>query len=110
MSFAVTPNEIRAFRAERGWSQAEFAAQVAVKKRTVEDWEGGRRGAPEMLRLALHFIRQRESLQRQLELMKTGAMTVRENGQDATQDAIALAEAQMAEFERLLNTPSPLRK
>lgn len=108
MSFAVTPTEIRAFRTKRGWSQAEFAAKVAAKKRTVEDWEAGRRGAPDMLGIVLLYLRQRESLQRQVDLMKAGSFRMHDGADDVTDQAIAQAEEQLAEFDRLLASPPPL--
>jgi|GEM_PF-1849796 len=108
MSFAVTPDEIRAFRTERGWKVAEFAALVGAKKRTVEDWEGGRRTPPLMLGIVLLYFRQRESLQRQVDLMKAGAFSMREGAEDVTDQAIARAEEQLAEFDRLLASPPPM--
>ncbi|HCQ54418.1 MAG TPA: hypothetical protein DIV82_11300 [Brevundimonas diminuta] len=105
MSFAVTPEQIRSFRSERGWSQAEFGLRVSVKKRTVEDWEAGRRSPPPMLGLVLKFIRQCESLQRQLALMEEGTMRVRIGADDVTDQQIAEVRSRIDEYERLLAKP-----
>lgn len=51
-----TATEIRAFRARHDLSQAALGEALGASKRTVEDWEGGRRLAPNMLRLALAAI------------------------------------------------------
>ncbi|WP_433934388.1 helix-turn-helix domain-containing protein [Brevundimonas diminuta] len=104
MSFAVTPEQIRSFRSERGWSQAEFGLRVGVKKRTVEDWEAGRRSPLPMLGLALNFIRQCESLQRQLALMEEGTMRVRIGNEDVTEQQIAQARNEIVTYESLLKT------
>jgi DNA-binding XRE family transcriptional regulator len=52
-----TPDEIRAFRKEVMTSQAGLGEHLGASKRTVEDWEAGRREPPAMLRLALAALK-----------------------------------------------------
>ena len=39
----VTPNEVVMARQGTGMSQAEFAAALSISKRTLQEWEQGRR-------------------------------------------------------------------
>ena len=39
----VTPNEVALARQGTGMSQAEFAAALSISKRTLQEWEQGRR-------------------------------------------------------------------
>lgn len=39
----VTPNEVVRARQGTGMSQAEFAAALSISKRTLQEWEQGRR-------------------------------------------------------------------
>jgi len=39
----MSPAEIKTIRKDLGVTQAEFAAMMNISKRTVEDWEQGRR-------------------------------------------------------------------
>ena len=52
----VTPAELRAFRAHLGLTQARLAALLPVPKRTLEEWEAGRRNPPEYLGRALRDV------------------------------------------------------
>lgn len=52
----MTPDEIRQFRSALGLSQRKAADLLGVSRRTVEDWEAGRRRAPHYLRLAAAAI------------------------------------------------------
>lgn len=52
----LTASEIKTFRSLTGLSQAQLAEELHQSKRTVEDWEAGRRSAPGMLRLALAAV------------------------------------------------------
>lgn len=49
----VSPDDLRAFRRDQGWTQVVFADRLGVSKRTVQAWERGTRPAPAMLTLAL---------------------------------------------------------
>lgn len=44
---------IRDIRAGTGLSQAAFAQRFCIPRRTVEDWEAGRRSCPDYVRLLL---------------------------------------------------------
>jgi DNA-binding transcriptional regulator YiaG len=52
-----TPEEIRELRTAYGLTQAQFGEIVSAARRTVEDWEAGRRNMPapkfELARLKL---------------------------------------------------------
>ncbi|PJA42248.1 MAG: transcriptional regulator [Lysobacterales bacterium CG_4_9_14_3_um_filter_62_6] len=39
----VAPNEVLAARQSTGFSQTEFAAALRISKRTLQEWEQGRR-------------------------------------------------------------------
>lgn len=56
----MRPEEIRAWRDERGWSQADLARALSVDGRTaqatVSRWESGKRSPPSFLRLALKAL------------------------------------------------------
>lgn len=59
---SLTPpsaTEIKAFRRAAELSQAALAEKLGVSTRAVEEWEGSRRQAPPMLRLALGAIKER---------------------------------------------------
>lgn len=54
----MTPADIRAWREERGLSQADLARALGVTQATVSRWETGERPPPlPMLRLALERLR-----------------------------------------------------
>jgi transcriptional regulator with XRE-family HTH domain len=59
----MTPDEIRAWREERGMSQTDLADALSVDGRlappTVSRWESGDRKPPPFLRLALKALRVR---------------------------------------------------
>ena len=40
-------NEIRAARLKAGLTQQEMSELLGIPKRTIEEWEGGRRKCPE---------------------------------------------------------------
>lgn len=44
---------IREIRARAGLSQAAFALRFCIPRRTIEDWEAGRRTPPDYVRLLL---------------------------------------------------------
>lgn len=44
---------IRDIRASTGLSQVAFAQRFCIPRRTVEDWEAGRRSCPDYVRLLL---------------------------------------------------------
>lgn len=52
----MSPDEFRHFREAAGISQRKAADLLGVSRRTVEDWEAGRRNAPNYLRLAVSAI------------------------------------------------------
>lgn len=53
----MTPADIRAWREERGLSQADLARALGVTQATVSRWETGERPPPlPMLRLALERL------------------------------------------------------
>lgn len=54
--FEVLPRDIKAFREELSLTQADLGQALGGSKRSVEDWEAGRRQAPAMLRLAMAAI------------------------------------------------------
>jgi transcriptional regulator with XRE-family HTH domain len=60
----VTPDEIRAWRGERGLSQTGLARALSVDGKlapqTVSRWEAGERKPPPFLRLALRALRIRK--------------------------------------------------
>jgi transcriptional regulator with XRE-family HTH domain len=51
-----TGTELRLFREGQGLTQAALAEKLGASRRTVEDWEAGRRLPPPLLRLALAAI------------------------------------------------------
>lgn len=53
----LTPDDLRAFRESRGWSQADLAAALGRHYSTVSLWESGKRRIPPGLRLALERLR-----------------------------------------------------
>jgi DNA-binding XRE family transcriptional regulator len=53
----VTPDDLSTFRAEFGWTQAAFAEQLGVSRRTVQSWEHGVREPPFLLILAMIGLR-----------------------------------------------------
>lgn len=53
---AEREGDIEAFREELGLTQADLGQALGGSKRSVEDWEAGRRQAPAMLRLAMAAI------------------------------------------------------
>lgn len=53
----LMPEQIKAFRKFMGWPQRRLARELGCAARTIEEWEGGRRGPPAMLGLALlHLV------------------------------------------------------
>ena len=57
----VEENEIRAARKRLGLTQKELSEKLEIPKRTIEDWEGGRRNPPEWVkRLVLEKMREME--------------------------------------------------
>jgi putative transcriptional regulator len=56
--FEVNPPEIKRVRARLGVSQGEFALMIGVSRRTLQNWEQGRRRpvgpAKALLRVAAH--------------------------------------------------------
>lgn len=55
-STSLSPEGIKAFRAEQGLSQVRLAEALNVSRRTVEDWEAGLNPAPGWLPIALAAI------------------------------------------------------
>jgi len=55
----MTPDEIRKLRQAEGLSQRGLADRLHISRRTVEDWESGRRRAPWHLKLAAAAMRYR---------------------------------------------------
>ena len=54
-------NEIRAARLKAGLTQKQMSELLGIPKRTIEDWEGGRRRCPEYTKkLILRDLRERE--------------------------------------------------
>lgn len=53
----VTPDDLRGFRAEFGWTQAVLADHLGVSRRTLQSWEHGVREPPGLLTLALIGLR-----------------------------------------------------
>ena len=53
----MTPDTLRAFRAELRLTQAGLAARLGVNRVTVAEWERGRSPMPTYLDLALAAIR-----------------------------------------------------
>lgn len=47
------PDRIRAIRAARGLTQAQLAAEIGAARRSVIDWEAGKREPERMARMAL---------------------------------------------------------
>lgn len=97
----VSAEQLRAFRTRRRVSQAAFATMIGASTRTIEDWEAGRRAPPAQVWFALRHIEAQEMLRKQIDLMRNGGMRVRDNEVDVTDAAIAQAEAQIAEYDRL---------
>ena len=58
----VTPEQIKALRSRLGLTQAEFAAALAIKLRTVTAWEGGDRNPVGPARILLQLLEQRPKL------------------------------------------------
>ena len=56
-STEVVPNEVALARQGTGLSQAEFAAALSISKRTLQEWEQGRRppsgAAQALIRIAM---------------------------------------------------------
>lgn len=52
----IAADEVKAFREQMGLTQQELADLILSSKRTVEDWEAGRRQPPAMLRPALAAV------------------------------------------------------
>lgn len=48
-------NKIKAIRAKTGLSQAKFAEIYEIPKRTIENWEAGKRVPPEYVVNLLEF-------------------------------------------------------
>jgi transcriptional regulator with XRE-family HTH domain len=55
----VTPDQILAWRLERGLTQNELARALGVEERTVRRWESGERVPPPFLALALEALARR---------------------------------------------------
>lgn len=53
---AMTPDDLRRFRDQRGWSQAELARRLGVHFTTVSRWEAGNRTIPELAAKALRTL------------------------------------------------------
>ncbi|MDQ1153046.1 DNA-binding transcriptional regulator [Brevundimonas sp. SORGH_AS_0993] len=53
----LQPDELRTFRQNLDLTQAELAEKLGGSRRSIEDWEAGRRQPPAMLRLALAALR-----------------------------------------------------
>lgn len=49
-------SEIRALREAAGLTQQRFADLFGIPKRTIEDWEGGRRNPPDYLINLIKFF------------------------------------------------------
>lgn len=54
----LSPEEVAAFRAARGWSQRELGLHLGLDGSAVSLWETGRRGVPRLVRLALERLEQ----------------------------------------------------
>jgi DNA-binding transcriptional regulator YiaG len=46
----VKENEFKAARKRLGMTQQELSEKLEIPKRTIEDWEGGRRNPPEWVK------------------------------------------------------------
>ncbi|MFC1320444.1 MAG: helix-turn-helix domain-containing protein [gamma proteobacterium symbiont of Ctena orbiculata] len=55
-SFDYPDPEVKAIRESMGYSQARFARTFGVSKRTVENWEQGRRRPTGAARTLLRFV------------------------------------------------------
>jgi len=97
-----TPEQIKTFRTEHGLSQVAFAEKVMATRRTVEDWEAGRRAAPAMLHLVMRFLSHRQFLEGNLQLMREGHLRVRSGDQDITAQEIERSEMLLNEYRRLM--------
>ena len=49
----VKENEFKAARKRLGMTQQELSERLEIPKRTIEDWEGGRRNPPEWVKKLL---------------------------------------------------------
>jgi DNA-binding transcriptional regulator YiaG len=52
----MTPDEIREARDRLGLSQVRLAERLPVSRRTLEDWEAGRRNPPDYLVRAIRDL------------------------------------------------------
>lgn len=48
--------DIRSLRTSSGLTQAAFSAALGIPRRTLEDWEGGRRRPPEYVLSLISFF------------------------------------------------------
>jgi DNA-binding XRE family transcriptional regulator len=55
----MTPQQLKAWRDELGWSQWKLAKRLGVHRRTISAWEHGRQMSPPFLGLALAELRRR---------------------------------------------------
>lgn len=52
----MDPEELRAFRVARGWSQKQLAARIGVDHSAVSYWESGKRAISEPAAMAIRTL------------------------------------------------------
>jgi len=55
-TYLMTPDELRAWREQNGYSQSKLATMLKVDVMTVSRWERGVRDIPSFLHLALGYL------------------------------------------------------
>jgi transcriptional regulator with XRE-family HTH domain len=61
----MSSGELKMVRGLLGLTQDRLATELGVSKRTVEEYEAGRRSIPAAIRLALHLVTMRIAVERQ---------------------------------------------
>lgn len=112
-AFVRTPDELKSARQILGLSAEALVAMVRMGDgRTVRRWESGESEIPGpvtvVLETALNFLKQRDDLSQQLELMRAGVMRPGEmqfgggGWRDTTEETIARVEEAKKSFEDAL--------
>lgn len=59
----MTANEIREIRKEKGWTQAEMADFLKIRRATISDWETGKKGPIPSLAFLLERLKKIQQMQ-----------------------------------------------
>jgi transcriptional regulator with XRE-family HTH domain len=77
---SMTPDDLKVWRKQNGYTQADLARALGVTSLTVSRWERGDRQMASFLRLALEALERRGGEKRPRETKKKTRKEVKRNG------------------------------